>query len=66
MNCGVGCEHGSDLALLWLCGLAAVAQIQPLAWELPYDAGAALQGKITVITFILIAESGIKHSQKSI
>ena len=33
-----------DLVLLWLwCRLAAVALIQPLAWEPPYDAGAALK-----------------------
>ena len=34
MSCGVGHRHGSNLALLWLwCGPAAVAPIQPLAWE---------------------------------
>ena len=39
---GVGLRCGSDLVLLWLwCMLAAVAPIQPLAWELPYAAGAA-------------------------
>ena len=39
LSCGVGCRHGSDLVLLWLCcRLAAVALIQPLAWELPYVA----------------------------
>ena len=28
MSCGVGCGHGSDLALLWLrCRLAAIALI---------------------------------------
>ena len=33
-----------DPALLWLwCRLAAVASIQPLAWELPYAAGATLR-----------------------
>ena len=33
-----------DPTLLWLWyRLAAVAQIQPLAWELPYAAGAALK-----------------------
>ena len=38
----------SDLALLWLwCRLAAVAQIRPLAWELPYAMGAALKSKQT-------------------
>ena len=44
VSCGVGRRHGSDPALLWLwCRLAAVAQIRPLAWELPYAAGAALK-----------------------
>ena len=44
MSCGVGCRHGSDLALLWLwCRLAAIALIRPLAWEPPYTAGAALE-----------------------
>ena len=44
MSCGVGCRHGSDPVLLWLWRrLAAVAPIQPLAWE-PSDAtGAALK-----------------------
>jgi len=33
-----------DPALLWLwCTLAATAPIQPLAWEPPYAAGAALK-----------------------
>ena len=44
MSCGVGHRHGSDLALLWLWRrLAATAPISPLAWELPYAAGAALK-----------------------
>ena len=48
MSCGVGCRHGSDLALLWLWHrLAAIAPIQPLAWELPYVEGAALKSKIS-------------------
>jgi len=35
---------GIDLALLWLwCRLAAIALIQPLAWELPYATGVALK-----------------------
>ena len=38
MNCGVGSRLGSDPA--WP---AAIAPIQPLAWELPYAAGAALK-----------------------
>ena len=37
---------GVDPALLWLwCRPAAVAQIRPLAWELPYVAGGALKSK---------------------
>ena len=44
MSCGIGCRHGSDLALLWLwCRLAAVALIRPLAWEPPYAMGTALK-----------------------
>ena len=31
--------------LLWWCRPAAAAPIQPLAWELPYAAGAALRRK---------------------
>ena len=35
-----------DLALLWLWRRLAVAPLtQPLAWELPYAAGAALKRK---------------------
>ena len=35
VSCGVGHRRGSYLALLWLrCRPAAVALIQPLAWEL--------------------------------
>ena len=46
MSCGVGHRPGSDSALLWLRQrLAAVAPIHPLAWELPYATGAALEKK---------------------
>ena len=39
-------HEGLDPALLWLWGRpAAVALIQPLAWELAYAAGAALKTK---------------------
>ena len=39
---------GLDPPLLWLwCRPAAAAQIQPLTWELPYAAGAALREKQT-------------------
>ena len=44
MSCGVGHRHGLDLALLWLWHrLAATAPIRLLAWEPPYEAGAALK-----------------------
>ena len=43
MSCGVGRRCNLDPTLLWLwCRLAAVAPIQPLAWELPYGAGGVL------------------------
>ena len=43
---GVGHRCGLDLALPWLwCRLAVAARIRPLAWELPYTAGAALKRK---------------------
>ena len=42
MSCGVGHMYSSDLALLW-CRLAAVALIQPLAWEPQYAVGVALK-----------------------
>ena len=46
MSRGVGCRHGSDPMLLWLwLWPAAVAVIQPLGWELPNAAGAALKKK---------------------
>ena len=46
MSCGIGHRCILDLALLWLlCRLAAVALIQPLSWESPYAAGAALNIK---------------------
>ena len=46
MSCGVGHRHGLDPVLLWLwCRPAATALIQPLAWEPPYAAGAALESK---------------------
>ena len=46
MSCGIGHRCGSDPALLWLwCRLAAAIPIQPLAWELPHAAGAAVKRK---------------------
>jgi len=44
LSCGVGRRCGSDPVLLWLWQrLAATAPIQPLAWEPPNAAGAALR-----------------------
>ena len=43
MSCGVVCTHGSDPVLC--CMPAAIAPIGPLAWELPFAAGAALKSK---------------------
>ena len=44
MSSGVGCRRGSDPALLRLWRRpVATAPIQPLAWEPPYAAGAALE-----------------------
>ena len=37
------------MVLLWLCRPAAVAPIQPLAWELPYASGVALKSKTNKI-----------------
>ena len=46
MSCGVGRRCSLDPAWLWLWGrLAAAAPIQPLAWKLPYTAGAAVKSK---------------------
>ena len=44
MSCGVDCRRGSDPTLLWLWRRqVATALIRPLAWEPPYDVGAALE-----------------------
>ena len=54
MSCGVGHRLGSDLTLLWLwCSPAATAPIEPLAWEPPYGAGAALRRQIIIIIIIV-------------
>ena len=46
MSCGVGHKRSSDPALLWLGRtMAAVALIQPLAWEPPHTAGVALKSE---------------------
>ena len=46
MSCGIGCRYGADLVLLRLwCRPAAVAPVQPLAWEPLYATGVALKDK---------------------
>ena len=46
VSCGVGCRHGSDLVWLWLWYRpAAVALMQPVAWEPPHAADVALKSK---------------------
>ena len=46
MSHGVGHRQGLDPNLPWLwCRPAATVPIQPLAWGLPYAAGAALKRK---------------------
>ena len=45
-----GLEQVKDLMLLWLwCRPAALARIQPLAWEFPYAIGEALKSNIKAI-----------------
>ena len=52
MSGGVGHRYSSDPELLWLWHrLAAVAPIQPLAWELPHATGVALKRKKKKIFF---------------
>ena len=44
MSCGVDCRRGLDPPCLWLWhSPAATAPTLPLAWELPYATGAALE-----------------------
>jgi len=46
MSCGVGHRHGLDPGLLWLwCRPAAIASVQPTAWEFPCAMGSALKRK---------------------
>ena len=62
MSCGVG--HRCDLnpTLLWLWHrLAALAPIQPLAWELTYATDAALKSEKKFIILLDINRSLFKH-----
>ena len=50
VSCGVGYRCSSDLALLWLWQRsAAIAPVQPLAWEPSYAMCVALKNKQTKI-----------------
>ena len=66
MSCGVHHRHSSDPLLLWLsCRLAAVAPIQPLAWELLCAAGSALKSKTTdFFFFFLLWDKCMKWQRK--
>ena len=45
-TCSAGHRRNSDLMLLWLWyRLAGAILIQPIAWEVPYAAGAPSKGK---------------------
>ena len=58
VSCGVGRRRGSDLVLPWLwCKAAATALIQPLAWEPPYAAVAALGKKKKMDNIFLLSEA---------
>ena len=62
---GVGPRCGLDLALLWLwCRLEAVSSIQPLAWELPYAAGADLKRQKDKKKKNKIKKDNLKHLGK--
>ena len=65
MSCGVGWRGRLDLMLLWLWHrLAAAVPIQPLALELPYATGVALERKKIFFKLKNKLVSGIKHTNK--
>ena len=44
MSYGVGCRHGSQVAVV-VVSASPAAPISPLTWELPYASSAALKKK---------------------
>ena len=67
MSCDVGHRCGLDLALLWLWHrLAAIDLIVPLAWELPYAAGAALKRQIIIIIIIIMKRITIYFTKNKV
>ena len=64
MSCGVSHRCGLDPTLLWLWyRLVALASIQPLPWELPYAAGAALKKKKSNSVLLQVSS---RHSPKTL
>ena len=60
MSCGAGRKRGLDSELLWLWNRpAAVASIQPLAWQLPYAAHALKRGRKKKKALLYIAQGTI-------
>ena len=58
---GIVCRLGLDPILLWLwCRPAAIALIQPLAWESPNATGAALKQKKKINKIKIISEKFLK------
>ena len=57
MSCGVGRRGGSELLWLWRRP-AAVALIQPLAWEHPYASDATLKKKKKIGSKDLLFSTG--------
>ena len=57
MSCWVGHRCGLNMVLLWR-GPAAIALIQPLAWEPPYAVGVSLKKKNLLLDTLLM------HSDK--
>ena len=59
MSCGVCHSCSSDPTLLWLwCRLAAIPLIRPLAWELPYVLGNALNSNQPINQLAYVVNQG--------
>ena len=65
MSCGAGHRRGSDPKWLWLWGRpAAAAPIQPLVWELPCAAGAALIIQINFLKIKILLFHQYSHDRE--
>ena len=58
MSCGVGCRCSLDPVLLWLW-LRPAAEVQTLAWELPYASAAALKSQKKIIYIYIYDTNGL-------